>query len=102
MLHIIPLNDSDVLFMEETGNIIVPREKLPPRIHQNDSVRIYFKEDTENVYHEYNVVEDDNLNDIVTLEWISFKDNQILTRLKTQLILIWQQKLNVQRRLLRK
>lgn len=71
MTHYITMSDNDVLYMDdETGNIIVNREKLPPRIDEGEAVFIRFHEDPDTIQHKFTVVECDDSENIVTLDYV--------------------------------
>lgn len=80
MTHYIKLSDNDVISMDEqNGNIVVAREKLPPRINEGEVVMIRFIEDEEEISHKYTIDGDYDHKDQVELTWVEQLGESILT-----------------------
>ena len=80
MTHYIHLCDNDVLYLDEdTGNIVVSIENLPPRMFEGDVVFINFKEDPETIQHKFTVVEFDNKEKIATFDYVDQLGESLLT-----------------------
>ena len=80
MTHYVTLSDNDVLFMDdETGDIVVNYDSLPPRVFEGNTVYIHFVEDVEGVQHQYTVNSEDRKTNEVSLNWVQQLNESLLT-----------------------